>query len=187
MAKAKFRKIEQQKTFTRREQYENALTRDRTKNRAKSLSYVEIDIGDGEMANVYFTPMPASILRLKEKGIDPVTAVEIILETLAACVVEPGTGEPLMTLEEWRQEDTDFINNVTTAAMGIQLITEAEIEASDISPEEVIEVEVEDDSIASDPNPLDVTPGSSSPISSITNSASADHQNVGEEEASKNG
>lgn len=157
---AKFRRIVQQKTFTRRDQYENALTRSRAKNRAKSLSYVAIDIGDGEMANVYFTPMPASILRLKEKGIDPVTAVEIILETLADCVVEPETGEPLMSLEEWRKEDTDFINNVTTAVMGIQLITEGE--ASDLSPEEVIEVEEGDIALANDPNPLGETAGSDS-------------------------
>ncbi len=184
MATHKFRKIEQQKTFTRREQYENALTRDRAKSRAKSLSYVEIDIGDGEMANVYFTPMPASILRLKEKGMDPLTAVNIILETLSACVVEPATGEPLMSLDEWRQQDTDFINNVTTAVMGIQLITESE--ASDIPESEVIEVE-EEDRLANDPNPLGETAGSSSLTISTANSGSVDHQNAGGEETSKNG
>lgn len=182
---AKFRKIEQQKTFTRREQYENALTRSRAKNRAKQLSFVEIDIGDGEMANVYFTPMPASILRLKEKGIDPLTAVNIILETLADCVLDPATGEPLMTFAEWQKEDTDFINNVTTAVMGIQLITDSE--ASDIPPEEVIEVNENDISLASDPNPLDATVGSSSLTTSTANSGSEDRQADGGEETLKNG
>lgn len=162
---AKFRKIPQKTTFTRREQYENALTFDRAKNRAKQLSYAEVDIGDGEIANVYFTSMPASLLRLKEKGLDPMVAIEIIFETLADCVVDPGTGKPIMSIDDWRKEDSDFINRITSAVMGIQLVTEDE--AADLPEGEVIETEDED---ASDPNPLDATVGLGSPTTSTENS-----------------
>lgn len=179
---AKFRKIEQHKTYTKREQYENALTRSRAKNRPKSLSYVAIDIGDGEMANVYFTPIPATVLKLREVGLEPIAAFKIIIEVLAECVVEPSTGEPLFTQEEWEHEDPEFINKVTSAVMGIQFVNESE--AGEIPEGELIEV---DDitasdlaSLASDPNPLDATPGSDSLTISTANSEQEDQTNAGE-------
>lgn len=194
MPKTKFRKIEQQKTFTRRGQYENALTRTRAKNRPKELSYVEIDIGDGERANVYFTPLPASILKLREAGLDPVEGLKLIVEILAGCVVEPESGEPLMSIDEWQAEDLDFINKVTSAVMGIQFVAENEVD--NVPEGELIEIETgaddgdidtDLDTSASDPNPLDETPGYDSPTTSTESLESADHQNAGEEETSKNG
>lgn len=176
MHKAKFRKIEQQKTYTHRAQYDNALTRVRAKNRPKSLSFVEIDIGDGEMANVYFTPLPGTVLKLREEGLEPLRAYNIMLEILTECVVEPETGKPLYTLEEWEKEDPEFVSRITGAVMGIQFVRDDE----EVQNGEVIEVEVEDttndSSAASDPNPLDETPGSVSPISSTLSLEGADEK-----------
>lgn len=184
MSKHKFRKIEQHQTFTRRDQYENALTRDRARNRAKSLSYVEIDIGDGEMANVYFTPIPGTSLKLREAGLDPLEAYKIMIGILADCVVDPATGQPLYTFDEWEKEDPDFVGKISGAVMGVQFISE--VEAESLPESEVIEVE-DDDTTANDPNPLGETVGSPLPTNSIENSASADHHHDGAEETSKNG
>lgn len=185
MSKQRFRKIEQHQTFTRRDQYENALTRDRAKNRAKSLSYVEIDIGDGEKANVYFLPIPGTALKLREAGLDPLEAYKIMIGILADCVVDPATGTPLYTFDEWEKEDPDFVGRVSGAVMGVQFISETEAET--LPESEVIEVEDNDSGAANDPNPLGETVGSPLPTSSIENSALADHQLDGAEEMSKSG
>lgn len=168
MAKQKFRKVEQKPTFTKRDQYENALTPSKLKSRPKKLSYVEIDIGDGETTNVYFLPMTAAdVIRFRDPALSGLLAVNMMVDLIADKVVDPYTGEPLQSRDEWAKEDQDFLNQVIGAITGLQFVVEGE----EVAEEKVVEIDDADIKLAleelrADPNPLDETVGSSSPTAS---------------------
>lgn len=167
---AKFRRIEQQKTFTRRDQYENALTPSKLKSRPKKISYVEIDIGDGETTNVYFTPIAAAdVVRFKDPALDGLQAVNMMIDLIAEKVVDPYTGEPLQSREEWAKEDIEFLSEIIGAVTGLQLAVEGE----EVPEGEAVEIDVDVDveALRSDPSPLGETVGSNSPTASTLNSA----------------
>lgn len=166
---ARFRKITQQTTFTRRDQYDNALTLDRLRGRAKKLSYVEIQLADGEKVNLYFTPIPAiEIINLRDPGADPLAVVHKMIGIVAAHVVDPYTSEPLQSLDAWQQEDEEFLNQVFSAVTGLQFVREGE----EVDGETVeVDIDIEAiEALKNDPNPLDATVGSSSPTTSTERS-----------------
>lgn len=181
---AKFRKIKQQKTFTHREQYENALTLSKLKSRPKKISYVEIDIGDGKTTNVYFSPIAAAdVVRFKDPALDGLQAVNLMIDLIAEKVVDPHTGEPLQGREEWAKEDIEFLSEIIGAVTGLQLAVEGE----EVPEGEAVEIDIDIEALRNDPNPLDETVGSDSLTISTVSSESQDHPVDGEEETSKNG
>lgn len=175
MAKQKFRRIEQRTTFTQREQYENALTPSRLKDRARKLSYAQSILPGGEVVNVYFTPVPAlAMISLRDPALAPIDVVRKMIDIVAKHVVDPYTALPLMTADEWSAEDEEFLNSVLSAVTGLQFVHEGEETGDgetveiDLDPEEVKALQA----LASDPNPLGETVGSDSPTISTANSES---------------
>lgn len=157
---AKFRKLKQTPAFTKREQYENALTPSRLKNRPKQISYVEIDLGEGETANVYFLPMSAGdVIKFRDPALEGLKALHMMIDLLAEKIVDPYTGEPLQSAEDWGKEDQEFLNQVIGAVTGLQFVVEGE----EVPEGEAVDIDIEALKAKADPNPLGETVGSSSP------------------------
>lgn len=151
----KFKKLEQKKTFAGRGQYANALTREKAKSR---LSYAEIDLGDGTPTNVFFRPAPADLmLKLQDPATPDKEKIEVTIEIISKCVVDPASLEPLMTVEEWVAEGLDFINIVASGVFGVQIIADDELGSNTKLTEDQLLAQQEE--LAKEPNPLNETPG----------------------------
>lgn len=102
--------------------YQNALTRADLDRPPKEYSYVEIEsIGK----SVYFKPIPADIvIRMRDPQINPFDQLNLMMDLIANCVVNPDNGSPLMSVEEWRKQDLETINEISGAILGMQIVTE---------------------------------------------------------------
>lgn len=148
----------QGKVWARRGQYENALTKTDITNRPLELSWVDIDLGEiegvSDIKRIYFKDMPASLgLKLRDDSVPLAEKIPLMFDLLASLIVNPETAEPIMTADEWGDQDLGFINNVSKSVLGIQYVAEQEGENdSESETEGAVEAQV-------DPNPFAETDG----------------------------
>lgn len=149
----------QGKVWARRGQYENALTKSDVTNRPLELSYADMEMGeiDGVTVTkrVYFKSIQASLgLKLRDPNVPLEDKLILMFDLLGSSIVDPATAEPIMTAEEWGNEDLEFINKVSGAVLGIQFIadqTESETEQENDNPNGLTPTELDDEAQAANP------------------------------------
>lgn len=148
----------QGKVWARRGQYENALTKTDIRNRPLELSWVDIPWGgiEGEtvIKRIFFKDMPASLgLKLRDDSVPVGEKIPLMFDLLATLIVNPETAEPIMTADEWGEQDLGFINNVSKWVLGIQYVAPEE-EQGEVEGETEGAIEAQ-----ADPNPFAETDG----------------------------
>lgn len=142
----KTRKIEKHKVKSGKGSgaYQNALTRADLDAPPKHYSCVEVEsIGK----SIYFRPIPADIvIRMRDPQIDQFEQLNLMMELIATCVVDPSGGSPLMPVEEWRKRDLELINEISGAILGMQIV----VEDGDIEGD--VEITTEGNGATEDPN-----------------------------------
>lgn len=142
-----------EKTWAGRDQYANALTKSDVKNRKVELSYTDIEIEEGVTKTLYFKDIPADLgIKLRDPGTSDEKRLELMFQLIGDMVVDPTSGKPIMSSDEWAHEDIGFLNKVMGAVLGIQIIPESEDEgqSGDEPTKEAIDALNE---AAADPNP----------------------------------
>lgn len=89
-----------------------ALTRESMKSR---LLCIEFQLNEGaEPEEIFFRPLPSSRV-LELQGLSGKDAISVMLNLVAEFVVDPMTGEPLATAEDWDAFGIDGIQAIVSA------------------------------------------------------------------------
>lgn len=85
--------------------YPNALTLGHLKSPPKDLAYIDIELEEGEgTKRMFFRSLPAGIfVRLSNPDLLQHEQISLMLEALSRAVVNPETGNPLATREQWEE------------------------------------------------------------------------------------
>lgn len=117
---------------------------------------------------LYFRPVPAAVkVPMEDPQVTGIDKWNMMVNALALVVVDPDTGQPLMTEAEWHQRDVSTLKTAIGAIFGIKFGSDDEDDDSEVlTPEEQARLE----ELAKEPNPLEETHGLDSHTAYISSS-----------------